>query len=42
MSLRSRIPMQPVSKLAVSMTGLRLHDPDGNARWIGRPAEAAG
>lgn len=42
MTLRSPIPMQPVSNLAASMTGFRLHDPDRNARWIGRPAEAAG
>jgi hypothetical protein len=35
MTLRSPIPMQPVSNLAASTTGFRLHDPDGNPRWIG-------
>jgi hypothetical protein len=36
MTLRSRIPMQPVSNLAASMTEFRLHDPDGNPLWIGQ------
>lgn len=36
MSLHSRIPMQPVSNLAASMTAFRLHDPDGDRLWIGQ------
>lgn len=36
MTLRSPIPMQPVSNLAASATGFHLHDPDGDPLWIGQ------
>jgi hypothetical protein len=35
MTLRSPMPMEPVSNLAASVTGFHLRDPDGNPLWIG-------
>ncbi len=41
MTLRSPVPMQPVSNLAASATGFRLHDPDGDPLWIGTQIAAS-
>lgn len=41
MTLRSPIPMQPVSNLAASATGFHLHDPDGDSLWTGQHIAAS-
>jgi hypothetical protein len=41
MTLRSPVPMQPISNLAASTTGFRLHDPGGDPLWTGQHIAAS-